>query len=1571
MTVGNKNRDVGSDVKKGIKEISRGKTTRKTYVKHKGIDELKAVFDCCSDPIIIAGTDLAVNYVNKQFCTVTGIASEAIINAGLAEWIHPDDRDLLAGYVNGLRENNGLGKAAPDGPGKICFRLTGSAGKELNLESAGTIVNGNLVLNCKVTDLPPSPVPGIMNGSSELQRMIFDSSNDAIIYLDLKGAISEINGKALELYGASKQEVLGKHFKDLKLFDRLEQLRILKEFKEISRGKELALLHIVRNKRGETLHLETKAKAVKTDGHIAGVLIISKDLTERTRYRDDRDMLFNLSIDMLCIAGFDGRFRMLNPAWTKTLGWTNEELLASDWLNFVHPDDVDSTIQAGESLFKGQPVYGFENRYRCRDGSYRNLEWNSMPFIEEQLIFAVVRDITVQNESLKKIAEQQKKYHLLFDKNNDGVIIHELNGKIIDANPKFSEMTGYSYEELLSKKVNELLKPCDRNSIINIQSTLAEQGYMNYPMEFSTKSGGSFQSEVSASFYEIDGRKYIQQFIRDITDRISSGETIRNSEERLRSIVDGTSDSILTMNEDFVINSLNLATTVIYGYEKEDVIGKKITNFIPADSVNDQIEIYHEVGRTGTGKKFESLRVKKDGTVIPVEISLSPMKRANGDTIGFSSITRDISERVNAEKKIRQSEEILRLIIDLVPHFIFAKNAEGRFLLANKSVADAYGTTTGAIVGKTDADFNRNKPEVSHFIEDDNKVLLSGKTLVVPEEIITDHEGNARYLQTTKIPFPASGLYEPALLGVSVDITDIKKAERALKKEKDYISLLMDTTPVSIVRLDREGNLIYANNYSVNTLGINKDDIVQRTFNDVQWVILDEDLKPLPDERLPFSVVRKTLKPVYNIRHTITLKDGTVQYLSVNAAPFFDDNGEFDGIVAALDNITEKILREKAIKQSEEKLRSIIESLPMGLHIYTVDENDRLIFSGANPAADRLLGLDNSRFVGLSIEEAFPPLARTDVPNKYRLTAKTGISCSWEQINYENEDLKGSFEVHCFRISPGKMVSLFAEISERLKDKATIIRSENLYRTLFEMNQDGIILTDTSGKIVINNRRMSELLGYNNAAELGSKNITDLIFPPDSREFSSQFRDINLTGFIVNNGVRFQRKSGMAIFAEYNATLLYDSNDRPYQVMSVVKDITDKKIAEMALKDSELKYRTLTEQLPMGVFRISTGGFFIFTNKSLADMLGFNDQQELIGSNIVDFFGECPYYVNKEYLNENRQDIISNEYSITGRNDAIWVQDYLRVIRDSSGAIIYLDGVIENITERKMNEAEIQKLNSELEMRVIERTAQLEDTMEELKRENEEHILTQVKLYDAQKELSEALDKEKELVNLKTRFISMVSHEYRTPLTVILSSAFILEKYFHSQNWDKFSKHIDKIKNSVNVMTRMLEEILFLGRNESVVTDFSNETFDLTDFCRTTISEIKEIDNNAHEIIFNHPSDSVLSNTDQMLLRQILTNLLSNSVKYSSPGTKIILELIEEDEKMKFMVRDFGIGIPSDEMEYLYEPFHRFSNIGVIQGTGLGLAIVKRCVDKLFGRISVESVLNVGTTFTVELRRMI
>jgi len=198
MTVGNKNRDVGSDVKKGIKEISRGKTTRKTYVKHKGIDELKAVFDCCSDPIIIAGTDLAVNYVNKQFCTVTGIASEAIINAGLAEWIHPDDRDLLAGYVNGLRENNGLGKAAPDGPGKICFRLTGSAGKELNLESAGTIVNGNLVLNCKVTDLPPSPVPGIMNGSSELQRMIFDSSNDAIIYLDLKGAISEINGKALE-----------------------------------------------------------------------------------------------------------------------------------------------------------------------------------------------------------------------------------------------------------------------------------------------------------------------------------------------------------------------------------------------------------------------------------------------------------------------------------------------------------------------------------------------------------------------------------------------------------------------------------------------------------------------------------------------------------------------------------------------------------------------------------------------------------------------------------------------------------------------------------------------------------------------------------------------------------------------------------------------------------------------------------------------------------------------------------------------------------------------------------------------------------------------------------------------------------------------------------------------------------------------------------------------------------------------------------------------------------------------------------------------------------------------------
>lgn len=229
------------------------------------------------------------------------------------------------------------------------------------------------------------------------------------------------------------------------------------------------------------------------------------------------------------------------------------------------------------------------------------------------------------------------------------------------------------------------------------------------------------------------------------------------------------------------------------------------------------------------------------------------------------------------------------------------------------------------------------------------------------------------------------------------------------------------------------------------------------------------------------------------------------------------------------------------------------------------------------------------------------------------------------------------------------------------------------------------------------------------------------------------------------------------------------------------------------------------------------------------------------------------------------------------------------------------------------------------------------------------------------------LEKQTELVKMKEDFISIVSHEFRTPLSVIVSSSDLIQNYLDRMPRERQMKHLEVIQDQAKFMTALLDDVLTINKARAGKLDFNPVMVDLTTFCQETLERIQAVDNGKHQFIFEHEGDLAHVRLDVKLLQHILVNLLSNAVKYSPDGGEVRLQVAREQDAIVLQVSDQGIGIPAETLPHLYEPFHRAKNTGDIGGTGLGLAIVKESVDFHKGTISYDSEVGIGTTVTVRL----
>lgn len=247
-------------------------------------------------------------------------------------------------------------------------------------------------------------------------------------------------------------------------------------------------------------------------------------------------------------------------------------------------------------------------------------------------------------------------------------------------------------------------------------------------------------------------------------------------------------------------------------------------------------------------------------------------------------------------------------------------------------------------------------------------------------------------------------------------------------------------------------------------------------------------------------------------------------------------------------------------------------------------------------------------------------------------------------------------------------------------------------------------------------------------------------------------------------------------------------------------------------------------------------------------------------------------------------------------------------------------------------------------------------------------ITKRIEIENTLRQQTEALSKERELSDLKSRFVSMASHEFRTPLSTILSSVSLISKYTESFDQDKRDKHILRIRSAVNNLTDILNEFLSLGRIEEGRIQVHYAEFNMKEQVQLIVGEIRSILKNGQKIQYNHRGEQLV-HLDATLFRNILINLLSNAMKFSPEQSVILIESKAGPDEIEICIKDEGMGIPEEDKKHLFERFFRAQNVTNIQGTGLGLHIVSRYIELMNGSITVDSELEKGTTFTIKFQR--
>jgi PAS domain S-box-containing protein len=439
-----------------------------------------------------------------------------------------------------------------------------------------------------------------------------------------------------------------------------------------------------------------------------------------------------------------------------------------------------------------------------------------------------------------------------------------------------------------------------------------------------------------------------------------------------------------------------------------------------------------------------------------------------------------------------------------------------------------------------------------------------------------------------------------------------------------------------------------------------------------------------------------------------------------------------------------------------------------------------------------------------------------------------------------------------------------------------------------------------------------------------------------SRQMGDAFMNLQASSF----DFRFVRRDGEMRygFSKYQFQIARDGT--PLRIYGVVQDVTEKKIAEEALRAAHERLLFHMDNTPLGFIKWDNKMRVTAWSSQSEAIFGWTEHEVIDGqrSGYPMVYEEDLPWVNKimdRLLSGEitRNKVLNRNYTKDKR--VIWCEWFNSVLKDDAGRVVTIMSMVQDITERKnLENMQLEKL----EKLVDERT----------------------------RDLNEALNKEKELVEMRNKFVSIASHEFRTPLSSISLASGFIRKYAGRIQPHELDKKLESIEKQVQIMTHLLDDVLTVGKADAGKLQVTLAEFRF-DLLEELVREVMKATGASHALRYSLSCNRPSMMTDEKFLRNIVTNLITNAVKFSPDAVEVIMNVACDNESVVISVKDFGIGIPPEYMKDLFTSFSRGSNVGTIEGTGLGLSIVKKAVDLLKGSIVVKSVVGRGTEIEVTL----
>ncbi|MBZ0284811.1 MAG: PAS domain S-box protein [Anaerolineae bacterium] len=764
---------------------------------------------------------------------------------------------------------------------------------------------------------------------------------------------------------------------------------------------------------------------------------------------------------------------------------------------------------------------------------------------------------------------------------------------------------------------------------------------------------------------------------------------------------------------------------------------------------------------------------------------------------------------------------------------------------------------------------------------------------------------------------------QPAWIMTLVMIEDRKQLESELRHQRQLYRAFFEQSNDGVHLINLDAQIIGANQRAAELYRLPVEAMIGHSIYD----FIAEDEYPDVDASGP-KLLQAGQLPIFERR--LRRGDGTIFPAEVNLVMVYDDEGQPRYSHSVVRDISERKAMEDKLRENEERLLSTLSSLD---DLVFVLDREGFYRDYYQPDRGKLF-VPPEAFLGKRIDQIGAPPEMAELCFKAITALETSetVQSFDYHLPFKGETAWFNAKISRLKNAQGEfsgVTVVVRDVTERKKAEEELRQSEESYRLLAENIIDVVVMTDQNGQVKYVSPSVERVLGYQ-SAEFENQFGWEAVHPDDLPAIMQSLQGMDKDEAYRPAEFRVQHKAGTYIWFESQGTLIRESATGGISTISVLRNITERKRMAERLAESEAMFRGMFESAAVGVAITALDGTISYANPTFERMLGYTLDElfELSWRDITHpedrtleepliaqlLAGEIPYYqLEKRYIRADKQ--------------ALWIRITVSVLRDSDGSIHYTMAIVEDISERKR-----------MEQALIE---------EEV--------------------LRGAFEKEQELSNLKTQMMIRISHEFRTPLSIILSASELLEQYYGRLSPEKRQERFESVRVQIQHLARMLDDISLIIRGMAGPSSFRPVIIDLETLCTALVEEVRQRES-AHQPITLQIENPALISGDEQSVRMIIRNLISNALKYSSADSEVRVE-VKSSEAGGAIVRvvDSGIGIPPEEVAHIFEPFYRASNVGETPGLGIGLGVVRDMVEQHQGTIEVESEPGIGTTFTVWL----